>query len=361
MSAPYVAVIETDTMRLMGVIDVYTSMTQTDRWCSPGEWELTLPATATAVELMRVGRMIVADGYAGMIESIDISQADDADQIQARGCDLGGLLALRLALPAAGAEYAVYEGAPGAVMAQIVRDNCISPALPARAYPHMDIGTVDNSGESISVQVRYDTVAAVLESIGTAHGLCWRVRLDDGRMLLDIRAARDLSASQAIEPPVIYAPEYGNVTGQAYTHDVSKAYNTAVVAGSGSGAEREVCWVGLDAAGYLRRETYLTARGYVSLSEAGEQALLKYAPRRALEGELTGGGDYSYGKHWRVGDIITVRHLPWGVSMDVQVTEVLRVYEGDVVQIEAVLGDGALTLVDVVQRALATSEEEARR
>lgn len=361
MGAPYVAIVDVDTMHLLGVIDVYTSMTLTERWCAPGEWELTMPATDAAIALVRVGRMMIADGYAGIIEGIEISQGDDADELQARGCDLSGLLALRLALPAEGQEYAVYDGAPGAVMERIVRDNCISPALPARAYTHMCMGAVDKSGESISVQARYDTVAALLESIGGAHGLGWHVAWDDGRMRLDICAAVDRSASQSTLPPVIYSPEYGNVRGQMYTHDQQKAYNAAVVAGDGSGAAREVCWVGLDSAGYARRETYLTARGYTSLAEAGELALAKYAPRRALEGELMGGGAYVYGTHWQVGDIITVRHMPWGVSMDVQVTEVSRVYEGDVVEIEAVLGDGALTLVDIMQRALASSEEEARR
>lgn len=359
--APYVAVIDMDTMRLMGIIDVYTSLSDTRRCREPGEWEISLPATSESISLMRIGRMVRMGERAGIIERVELTQgAGGADELRAGGCDLSGLMRWRLALPVEGAEYATYSGTPGQVMAAIVRDNCIDSPIAARNYPQLTLGTVDNSGESIVWQARYELVSDALEQIALLYGMRWGVRLDGTRLRLDIERCTDRSVSQAVRAPVIYSPDYDNVIGQAYVHDVSTACNQAIVAGRGQGAEREVCWVGEGLSGLKRRECYLTANKYDDLAMAGLQALARYAPTQSLEGDIVSGGTYRYGEHWDVGDTVTVRHRDWGVSMDVQVTEVTSVYEQDVREIEATFGDGQLTLVDVVRRAIAPGDDERR-
>ena len=361
MDIPYIAVIDPDTAALCGIIDVYQSLVTRETLNDVGDWELTLPATDAAIDVLRVGRMINVQGFSGLIEEISISQTDDgADIMTACGSDLGGLLSARLTLPDAGQEYAEYSGEPAAVMASIVADNCID-AAPARNYPQLMIGAVDETGETITWQTRYEVVSDVLRDIANAHGLTWRIRYVSGDMLLDIRRAQDHSASS--DSPVIYSPEYDNVTGQSYTHSVAGSANVALAAGSGTGAEREVCWVGGgQLSGLARRETYLALKSYTSLADdAAAQLSARYSPALAFEGSLLEAGPFQYGVHWQLGDTITVQHLAWGVSMDVKVNEIEHVYEGDTVQLVATFGEGAITLVDAIKRTIAPAQDDMRR
>lgn len=263
-------------------------------------------------------------------------------------------------LPGAGQEYAEYSGDPAAVMVSIVADNCID-AEPARNYPQLMIGVVENSGEAITWQTRYEVVSDVLRDIAGAHVLTWRIRYDSGDMLLDIRRAQDHSAGS--DSPVIYSPEYDNVTGQSYTHSVAGSANVGLAAGSGTGAEREVCWVGdSQLRGLARRETYLALKSYTSLADdAAAQLSAKYSPALAFEGSLLEAGSFQYGVHWQLGDTITVQHLAWGVSMDVRMTEIEHVYEGDTVQLVATFGESAITLVDAIKRTIAPAQDDMRR
>lgn len=361
MEMPYVGVIDPKTGALCGIIDVYTSLVTRSRLNDVGDWELNLPATPDVINLLRVGRMVTVPGYWGMIDEIEISQTDDGtDEMVVSGTDLNGLMALRLALPEDGAEYALYSGDAASVMCAIVEDNAINAGA-IRSYPQLHIGAVDGSGAIIERQTRYELVSAALHDIATANGLAWRIRYADGDMLLDIRFAQDHSASS--DSPVIYSPEYDNISSQSYTHSLAGSANVALAAGAGTGAEREVCWVGdVQAAGLERRETYLALKKYTSLEDdATAQLLDKYAEACAFEGSLLAAGPYQYGVDWQLGDMITVQHLGWGVSMDVVVTEMERAYEGDTIQQVATFGEGRITLVDVLKRAIAPVDEDLRR
>lgn len=361
---PYVSVIEPGAAKLSGIADSFTSLTLTEHWTQPGDFSLTMPADEASIALMRVGRLILVGDYAGIIEEVQLTQGDDgADVLTASGCELSGMLSWRIALPPAGSEFAVYTGTPGEVMAAIVTDNCISSSMSARNFPQLHIGNVDTSGSSIEWSVRYESVDTILSAIAAAHGLRWRVRHDGSGMVLDIWCIANRSVNQSANVPVIYSPDYDNVGGQTYTHSVAGCYNVALAAGSGKGAERETCWAGLSSLGGMaRREKYMSISKYESgLAAAAELQLDGYAPVMSLEGAILADGTYRYGKHWQLGDIVTVRHQGWGVSMDVQVSEVTRVYEGDVMRLDVTFGEGLLTLTDVLQRAMQSSDEELRR
>lgn len=361
MDIPYIAVIDPDTAALCGIIDVYQSLITHERLNDIGDWKLALPATSETIDMLRVGRMISVPGYWGLIDDVLISQTDDgSDVMTVSGTDLGGLLAQRLALPADGAEYGLYSGDAASVMAAIVYDNAIDAGL-VRSYPQLQLGVVDGSGAIIDWQTRYELVSDTLHDIACAYGLSWRVRYKDGYMLLDIRTTADHSAES--DAPVVYSPDYDNVSGQNYTHSLASSANVALAAGAGDGAEREVCWVGnTQAAGLRRREVYLALKKYVSLADDAQAQLEdKYAETCAFEGSLLAAGPYTYGTHWQLGDLITVQHLAWGVSMDVRVTEIEHVYEGDTVQLVATFGEGAITLVDAIKRTIAPAQDDMRR
>ncbi|MGN1069719.1 MAG: hypothetical protein ACI4P5_04860, partial [Candidatus Fimadaptatus sp.] len=138
--APYIKILDPDTFALLGIIDEYASLSTTVRSREPGEWTLTLPADEHTLALLRLGNLIILPAFSGLVRRIELSQDDSGtDTLTVSGCDLGGLMADRLALPASGGDYATYTGAPGEVMSAIVRDNCISPGDAARIYPHFSI------------------------------------------------------------------------------------------------------------------------------------------------------------------------------------------------------------------------------
>ena len=360
----YMRIADSDTGELCGIVDVYQSFIITQRWAEPGEFSLSLPASTESITLLTIGRLIFAGGFCGIIERVELSQGEDGgnDMMSISGCELSGILAYRLTLPTDGQEYAEYTGVPGAIMAKIVADNCVSSPTSARNYPLMELAAVDMSGEIISWQTRYEVVSDVLTGIAEQNGLNWRVDFDGGRWAFIVTATADRSAGQSANVPVIFSPAYDNVSGQSYTHSVAGSANVAIAAGAGKGADRLVCWAGeTNAAGLKRRERYLSISKYTVLGAEAEVQLNKYSPIQSLEGTVFSGGTYEYGVDYALGDVVTVQHPGWGVQMDARISEATRTYEGDTCTMEITLGDGALTLIDVMQRAIKPMSDETRR
>lgn len=355
--APSVRVIDVD-FNLYCELDAYQSLSLTRGFSAPGSFKLTLPAGRMTAGI-NPGRYVLCGDYCGLIERVRYEEGGEVTLMTISGCEAGGILSTRICMPPAGSAYDEITAAPGECMAALVTHNAIAPADARRALK-LELGEVAAGGQVITAKVRYDVLADKLHEIGDAHGMGWRIRADIDRCkwVLDIYSGRDITAGKPDDAlsPMIFSPQLDNLTAASYEHSISGACNCAIVAGQGEGVDRAVVTVytDADARGENLREMMVDARDVkqdADLPERGKEKLAARAETNVLSGTAAVVCVRDYGTRWRLGDMVTVRHDDWGVSMDARITQTTISYGADT-QLEVKLGEGELTLMRIIEREI---------
>src|SRR5690606_10215578 len=115
-----------------------------------------------------------------------------------------------------------------------------------RIIPNLTITTDLARGASIKWQSRYKNLADELTEISELTGLGWSVALDyvNQTWVFDVAEGRDLTTSQAVNPPVIFAPQFDSLKTLEYATSDLNYRSVAYVAGQGEGADRRVITTG---------------------------------------------------------------------------------------------------------------------
>lgn len=354
-----------------GEIDAYLSLTITRKYSQPGTFEAIIPLDG-AEKILAPGRYALIDDFCGLIERIKFSAGsnDAGETITVSGCEADGILRYRLCLPRDGEAYDTVTGTPGACMAALVEHAAISPTDTARALP-LTLGDIDASGESITVKARYDVLSDLLTEIGDAAGLGWRIRadLDTLGWKFEVYSGRDLSVNQpanSVNPPMIFSPQFDNLSASSYEWAITDTYNCAIVAGQGEGAERATATVYTESglSGSNLREMFVDARDIevaANLQTRGQNKLRENAEVRSFDGSAALAAAQEYGARWKLGDIITMRHDDWGAEMDARITEVAISYGEDSTHMDLVFGSAAITLTGRLKQIEINSQSEAKK
>ncbi len=198
-------------------------------------------------------------------------------------------------------------GSPDKVIKDFVRA-CISGV---RALPITL--AADRAGTAIAEQSRLQNLGTEVERICQAYGLGerWTLDADNKCFVLDTYAGTDRTqGNTADNPPCIFAAKYRNLADYEYDWDGSGRQTTAIVAGQGEGADREIITVGGTVSGVDRCEVFVDARDVARgdtalLTERGTAAIIDAA--ESIITEESQNGNLVFGTDYDLGDVVTVR------------------------------------------------------
>ena len=223
-----------------------------------------------------------------------------------------------------------------------------------------------NRGPTIKWQSRYKNLGDELESISRLTGLGWHIypALNSRSWIFDVYNGRDFSVNQNINPPVIFSPEFENISSQEFTDSLMDYGNYAIVAGQGEGVDREIVMLGSDANGLDRHVIFVDARDIENAADLpgrGETKLAEHQRIISFQSEVLTSGPFQYGVDWGVGDIVTVQNKGWNLTMDARITEVAEVYEASGFKLNVTFGNSLPTLSQKLKSTLGEFKTESTR
>jgi Siphovirus ReqiPepy6 Gp37-like protein len=372
--------------QLLGEIDNYSSLFFTRRWHGIGDLELRISRHLKHTEHLVKGNIIIVGESLKKVfiikhREIELTQDGKASENWLiKALALKSIAAQRTIVPPLTTAYDNKQGNAETVLKHYIDRNIVSPTDSNRIISQLMIAANQNRGPTVSWQSRFKNLAEEIINISSLSELGWDVFLDiqQNKWVFDVEEGRDLSANQSILPPVIFSPQFETLQSLRYTESDLNYKNTAYVAGQGEGIERRIVQVG-NSIGLDRHEIFVDARDVAEqteddppvnrpdadiindLSLRGQQQLNELLQEKYLEGQVLTKSKLVYEQDYDLGDIVTIQHKDWNITMDIRLTEIKEIYEPGGFRIEGTFGKSMPTLIDKIKREIGQVAAEIRK
>ena len=311
-----VNVTKNDGLKLLGVIDSYSSLIWTEAFKTVGDFSLEIPLTKSAFEMLKVGRQLYLDkdlAHRMIIEkAITRASLDKGLLLTVSGRCAKSLLSRRIIWNEITKDNLTLLQAVDMVISQNMRGLPISFNLSEHDYLSKYI---------VSGTIKSENILNWLEDTLKPFNLGYSVSFVDKSYVLEIKEPKTTNMA--------FSFERGNMIANEYYDDISKYSNVALIRGEDKeNAPRVTQSVG-DKTGWDRFETYIDGSSYSSeiagnkLSGQQYENMLKtYAMRglkdikRQYDVEVDFGLDNQFDKYYSLGDIVHVKSFD---GNDVQV------------------------------------------
>lgn len=323
----------------IGIIDYCHSIIWTRRYCATGDFELYLPATKDALELLVDGNIVMrSDDQTSLmvIESISLNtDAENGNYLTVTGPSIECYIEKRIVWAQTNLNGLVEN-----CVTQLLNENVITPSLPARKINNIQIGTICNCGISIKKQITgTNLLDAIIDMLNT-YKLGFNLTFEKTVLKFNIYQGTDRSYSQNINPYVTFSPEFDNILSSQYQASSENFRNVALVAGEGQGVSRKTYIVG-SASGLNRDEIYVDAREISSntdggtltpdeynalLAEKGNEILAESIATESFEGNIEANTNYIFNRDYFLGDIVNIEN-EYGMTTIVRITEVIESWD----------------------------------
>lgn len=357
----------------LGEISNYISLQFVRSWSDIGAFELHVNCyTRYADQLQKKNLIVLGDqmNKCGMILHREIELDENGKATEnwvIKGFLLKSICAQRITVPPVSTGYDNKSGSAETVMKHYIDTQMVNPIDTARKIPNLVIATDQARGSHVDWQSRYAMLSDELTTISTNTGIGWDITLDlaNQQFIFDCAVGRDLSASQSVNPPVIFSPDFNSVKSQHFIDSDLNLKNFAYVGGQGEDIDRVIQTVGI-ATGIDRRETFVDARdidgtGSVTLAQRGQQALDEAANELYLEADILLKSPFKYEQDYDVGDIVTIQNKGWGYTVDERITAMQETYESTGLTLSATFGQKVPTLITRIKKELSQFYPELRR
>ncbi|WP_325166615.1 siphovirus ReqiPepy6 Gp37-like family protein [Viridibacillus soli] len=188
-----------------------------------------------------------------------------------------------------------------------MNNNAVNPVDRKRKFPNLVISPDLKRGDTISRSARFDVLAEELTTISQLSGLGWNIIIDikNKQFVFDVQVGVNRVATQRVNPPVIFSPEYNSLKSMGYTESYLDFKNMAYVAGQGEGIECRVITLNEDTTeGYNRYELFVDARDVEEMmqqegvdEEGNETTEDVSLPIEDIEKDLTNRGEEKLDEH----------------------------------------------------------------
>lgn len=328
-----------DNLNYVQIIETYQSMIWTNRYFTPGDFELYAPATKALLNTIKRGYYIVRDDdltQCMIISNFSVStDVENGDYITITGQSLKSILTRRIIWA-----QTILNGNVETMARKLVTDNAINPINTARKIPRLVLGDTIGLTATINAQYTGDNLGETLTAIGQKYGIGYDVLLDmeNKQFKFVLLQGSDRTYNQAVNPPVVFSNDYENLLTTDYEYNSEEYKNVALVAGEGQGTARKTVTVGT-ASGMNRFEIYVDARdissndGEIStseynelLAERGAQELAETVITESITGEVEANYTYKLNVDYFLGDIVEVKN-DYGVSMTPRILEVIECHD----------------------------------
>jgi hypothetical protein len=229
----------------------------------------------------------------------------------------------------------------------------------ATAIPLLEIADGTGDTTQITFQATYKNVLTYLSKLAKFCEVGFRIVPDfkNKKMVFETYKGTDRTTRQGDSPRVIFSESYDNLNRAKHTYSDETYKTKVVVGGSGEGANRIYVTVG-GGTGFDLREEFVDAKdinqddfestaAYLqALNDRGQQYLTENGLIENFEAEAEAEVNFTYGKDYDLGDIVTVIKKKWGITLNLRITELCEVYEYGGMYVVPTFGDALPTTID---------------
>lgn len=348
-------------------IEDYSSVIWTERYNTPGEFQLTLPASYAAVNALAEGSFIAEAGTKEVM-MVD-TQSIENGLLTVKGSTLLDFLQhriIRTTKAHADKIWTLYELTPGQSMGEIVQQMCIGgsylddnlgvPNGLNEKIQNLAIGDTDSTGDPTGLPIDFGPVLDALQKIADTYSLGHRLFLDSAtpsgyQLLYESYAGLDrTTGNYAGNEIVSFSPIMDTLAGLkelrsikgfktvAYAYapaedvlDLTGFFGQAFapgVPGGNSGFNRRTLMVyddnlkSSDLAGVGGGSASILDMISV-LDEVAKNALANNNFTKVVDGEIVPQAGILYGYHYKLGDIVELQSAT-GEIQKARITEYIR-------------------------------------
>ena len=317
----------------IGVIDVYQSLIWTTRYYESGDFELYMPATETALEILQIGNYVERGGDENtmIIEKLEIkTNTENGNYIIASGRDLKSILDRRVIIP--------QQNISGLVLTELyslINTICGNAAETARKFPNFKTATISQPPQdTINAQVTGDVLYNYIVEVCKTYGYGWKITRSGTNLTCEIFVG-------VSRPLVHFSPEFDNLINTDYVINATNYKNMAYALGEGEGTARKSRPIPTkQPQGMNRREMYVDARdvssneGAISLPDymnllyqRGSEKLTENPITQDFSGSVIS-DIYKYKTDYNVGDIVTVEN-EYRITAETRIIEMVESWSAD--------------------------------
>jgi hypothetical protein len=340
-----------DQLRRIDVVDLWESLIWTERWRANGDFQLVLQSTPGYRELLKKDTQVVINESDRVMTCETIENKGGVLTISGRSLE-STLLENRVAMDGMQGLTAnpnwVLTGTPGAIARSIFKQICIDGLLSANdKIPFIQSGNLYPAGNlaepstSITTTVEIKSVYAAIKELCDVYDLGFRLvrNLDTSKLYFEIYSGSDRTSRQSTLVPVVFSPDFDNLTNVSELTSTVPYKNVAYVFAPNGSTVVYATGVDPSVSGFDRRVMFIKADDITlpagaaltaELTKKGSEALAVQQVSMGLDGEISQLSSYKYGTHYFLGDLVEMRNSD-GVSNNMRVTEQIFVsdHEGE--------------------------------
>ena len=331
-------------LEVIGIVDVFTSLIWTDRYCGFGDFSLESTPNRNFLTNVIDGRYLqsLESEHLMLIESLNIkSNVATGKKMVVAGRSIETILENRIIW-----NQTVLSGNFQDGIHQLLDENAINPTDPDRKISLLEFQASTDpviTGLTINSQFFGETLYKAITELCLARNIGYKITLtDQNKFRFELYSGIDRSRDQFENPYVIFSPKLENLINSDYlmTNQFDKTV-TLVVGEMGVGNARLALVVSrLTGAGtdLARREMFtdaqtttrntpdgtLTDEEYIDqLYSKGEEDLASNITVETFEGMADATRLYKYGEDFYMGDIVQVEN-EYGHEGRSRITELIR-------------------------------------
>ena len=318
---------------LIGILDTATDIIWHRVFHTAGDFEIHVPVTSDTLSLLKPQFLITKKDTVefGIIECLVLEQSEAGESLKVTGRFGSSLLDRRIIF-----ETQTLNTTVEVAMRSLVSACCITPTIPDRIIPQLELGPLMNYPETINIQVTYKNLLLTLRAFSETSGIGFRVRFIPSTKKFRFETFKpfDRSFLQSENPRVIFSNDYDNLLTSTYKSSDQERSNLALVGGEGVGEDRKLVLVGSQS-GLERREIFVNAKDQrleegmsladynQLLAQKGSESLV---PRTEyFEGTVLPNENVTYKTDYDLGDIVTIENSRWDKRIHVRINEITEV------------------------------------
>lgn len=318
----------------IAIIDAYESLLWTDRYNSPGDFEIYTPVD----KLSGILKYPVANNYLQIkdsehtmiIEDTTIeSNIETGNHIKIIGRSLESILDRRIVWTQTDITGNLQNG-----IERLLNEAIINPSDTARKLDNFIFeASEDPAITELTMENQYtgDNLLEIIKTLCETNKIGYKIILNDSnQFVFSLYKGIDRSYNQNSNPYVVFKPSFENIINSNYSDIQSEAKTIALVAGEGEGSQRVTRTVGTGT-GLLRKELYVDARDlqsndisqqeyYAKLDQRGTEKLGENKVKKTFDGQCETTRMFKYKNDFYMGDIVQVAD-EYGMESSARVTE----------------------------------------
>lgn len=358
-------------LELQGVIDTYSSLIWTRKYYTPSTVDLQCPGTVNNLALIKKHNIIEREDTSECVYIRDVKLTSDIEKgtVITAVCDcLSQVL------------YNRVNEQTGSTIGEVMRNNCVQSSIPTRNVSFLNIDTAFDIAPAYPIN-SFTNVGESIEYFAreAKWGMSSMFNHVTNKIDIVMLTGLDRSIGQTVNPQVVFSAEFDNLVSCDYqTSDIGSCTNvwisytvpsTYSEPGYQALAQRALPgnYAGLsliEKAATMTADMKKEASG--AYTETGDPIYIDVIDWGAVYSSLddVANGELSapiesvagivhplaYREGWDLGDVVTVYHAAWGITINERVVEAVEVYDNTDNHIDVTFGEAAYTIADKLRR-----------